>query len=110
MHPTLAVAGRNGDTGESSQRLWKARGVSAEPPQDLVCVLRSSDPFELGLAKSLLESAEVPYVVLGESVATSMGLPLTYGGAQVMVNARDASDARAVLDEHMQGSDGCESD
>jgi hypothetical protein len=26
-----------------------------------------------------------------------------------MVNARDASDARAVLDEQMQGSDGCES-
>ena len=84
--------------------------MSAELPQDLVCVLRSSDPFELGLAKSLLDSAEVPYVVLGESVATSMRLPLTYGSAQVMVAARDADDARAVLDDGLQGADGCESD
>jgi hypothetical protein len=84
--------------------------VSGEPPQDLVCVLRSSDPFELGLAKSLLESAEVPFVVLGESVATSMRLPLTYGSAQVMVAARDAGDARAILDDGLQGADECESD
>ena len=84
--------------------------MSTEPTQDLVCILRSSDPFELGLAKSLLESAEVPYVVLGESVATSMGLPLAYGSAQVMVSARDADDARAVLDEGLQGADVGESD
>ncbi len=78
--------------------------MSAEASQDLVCVLHSSDPFELGLAKSLLGSAEVPYVVLGEAVATSMGLPLAYGSAQLMVSPRDADDARAVLDEGMQGS------
>ncbi len=84
--------------------------MSAEPTHDLVCILRSSDPFELGLAKSLLESAEVPYVVLGESVATSMGLPLAYGSAQVMVGERDADDARAVLDEGLRGADGGEGD
>ena len=84
--------------------------MNTEPTQDLVCILRSSDPFELGLAKSLLESAEVPYVVLGESVATSMGLPLAYGSAQVMVGACDADDARAILDEGLQGEDGGEGD
>ena len=84
--------------------------MSVEASQDLVCVLHSSDPFELGLAKSLLESAEVPYVVLGEAVATSMGLPLAYGSAQVMVGARDADDARAVLGEGLQGADGGEVD
>ncbi len=78
--------------------------MSAEASRDLVCVLHSSDPFELGLAKSLLESAEVPYVVLGEAVATSIGLPLAYGSAQLMVASRDADDARAVLDEGMQES------
>jgi hypothetical protein len=76
--------------------------MSNDPERDLVCILRSSDPFQLGLAKSLLESAEVEYVVLGESVATSMGLPLTFGTAQVMVGADDADDARALLDEGMQ--------
>jgi len=66
--------------------------------------------MELGLAKSLLESAEVPFVVLGEAVATSMGLPLTFGTAQVMVAAGDADDARAVLDEGLPdaGSAGLE--
>ena len=42
--------------------------------------------------------------MLGEAVATSMGLPLAYGSAQLMVSPRDADDARAVLDEGMQGS------
>ncbi len=84
--------------------------MGTEPTQDLVCILRSSDPFELGLAKSLLESAEVPYVVLGESVATSMGLPLAYGSAQVMVGARDADDARAILGEGLQEAEGGEGD
>jgi len=83
----------------------EGRSVIAEPTQDLVCILRSSDPFELGLAKSLLESAEIPHVVLGEAIATSMSLPLTYGTAQLMVGASDAGDARAVLDEGMTGSD-----
>ena len=79
--------------------------MSAEPTQDPVCILRSADPMELGLAESLLDSAEVRYVVLGEAVATSMGLPLTFGTAQVMVAASDAGDARALLDEGLQGSD-----
>lgn len=83
--------------------------MSGEASRDLVCVHRSADPFELGLVKSLLESADVSFVVLGESVATSMGLPLTYGLAQVMVESRDVDDARAILAEALQEPSGCES-
>jgi hypothetical protein len=84
--------------------------MSAQPLQggDLVCVHRSNDPLDLGFVKSLLESAGVPFVVRGESVATSIGLPLAYGPAEVMVARPDADDARAVLDEALQesGEDG----
>jgi hypothetical protein len=83
------------------------RDVSGEPHQgsDLVCVHRSSDPFDLGFVKSVLESSGVPFVVFGESVATSMGLPVAFGPAEVMVARPDADDARALLDEARQGTD-----
>ena len=71
---------------------------------DLVCVHRCTDAFDLGLVKSLLTSANVPFVVLNEAVASSMGLPLSYGRIQFMVSRRDADDARAVLDQAGTGS------
>lgn len=80
--------------------------MSGRPPEGehLVCVHEVADPFELGLIKSLLESADVPFVVLNEAVSGSIGLPLTYGSARVMVARRDADDARAILGQAQQGS------
>ena len=80
--------------------------MSGQSPEgdDLVCVRQVADPFELGFIKSLLESADVPFVVLNEAVSSSTGLSLAYGPAQVMVARRDADDARAVLDPAQQGS------
>lgn len=73
-------------------------------PKGLVCVHRCTDAFDLGLVKSLLKSANVPFVVLNEAVSSSMGLPLSYGRVQFMVSRRDVDDARAVLDQAERGS------
>jgi hypothetical protein len=63
---------------------------------DPVCVFRSSQRGRLPLAESLLQSAGIPFVVLGEYVQQLTGIN-AYGLAELHVSAADADDARAVL-------------
>jgi hypothetical protein len=61
-----------------------------------VCVYRSSLRGRLPLAESLLQSAGIPFTVLGEHVQQLTGID-AYGLAEVYVSAADADDACAVL-------------
>ena len=38
----------------------------SDPDMDLVVVLETNDPFQLALAKGLLEEAQIPYYGLGQ--------------------------------------------
>ncbi len=63
---------------------------------DPVCVYRSSLRGHLPLARSLLQSAGIPFTVLGEHLQQLTGID-AYGLAELHVSAADAEDARAVL-------------
>ena len=79
------------------------------PPRDhleLVTVLASGDPGLMAIAKSLLQSAEIPFVVQGEGVQDLFGVGrigsgfnLVTGPARLRVGADDAADARELLAE-----------
>ncbi len=79
--------------------------MAAEDEGPYVELLQTHDLAELGLAKSILASADIPFLVDGE---TSLGLfPLTtpgfFGkrglGAVVRVRREDLEEARALLEE-----------
>jgi len=63
---------------------------------DPVCVYRATQRGRLPLAESLLQSAGIPFTVLGEHLQQLTGLDV-YGPAEVYVSAADVDDARAVL-------------
>jgi len=63
---------------------------------DPVCVYRATQRGRLPLAESLLQSAGIPFTVLGERTQQLTGLD-AYGPAELYVSAADADDARAVL-------------
>lgn len=71
---------------------------------DPVTVLETSDPALLAVAKSLLESADIPYFAKGENVQDLFGLgrfgtgfsPVA-GPVELQVAAEDAHDAHALL-------------
>jgi hypothetical protein len=63
---------------------------------DPVVVYRSTERGRLPLAESLLRSAGIPFVALGEHTQQLTGLAV-FGPAQIVVSAADADDARAVL-------------
>jgi hypothetical protein len=63
---------------------------------DPICVYRATQRGRLPLAESLLQSAGIPFVVLGEHVQQLTGLD-AYGPAELYVSAADADDAHAVL-------------
>jgi hypothetical protein len=69
---------------------------------ELVTVLAIADPGLVAIAKSLLQAAEIPFVVEGEAIQELFGLgrlsfnPLT-GPVLLRVAPRDADDARAAL-------------
>jgi len=71
---------------------------------ELVTVLASGDPGLMAIAKSLLQSAEIPFVVQGEGVQDLLGVGrigsgfnLVTGPARLQVAADDAADARELL-------------
>ena len=77
--------------------------VAAAPPgpdpgrlADPVCVYRSTQRGRLPLAESLLRSAGIPFLTLGEHLQQLTGLDL-FGPAELYVSAADADGARAVL-------------
>ena len=81
----------------------------AGPPCDhleLVTVLASGDPGLMAIAKSLLQSADIPFLVQGEGVQDLFGVGrigsgfnLVTGPARLQVGADDAPDARELLAE-----------
>ena len=75
-----------------------------DPPDhfELVSVLATSDPGLMAVAKSLLQSAQIPFVAEGEAIQDLFGIgrlsfnPLT-GAAVLRVAPQDTADARALL-------------
>ncbi len=72
--------------------------------RDLVTVLASGDPGLMAVAKSLLRSADIPFLVQGEGVQDLFGVGrigsgfnVVTGPARLQVGAGDADDAREVL-------------
>ena len=82
-----------------------------DPPDhfELVTVLATSNPGLMPLAKSLLQSAQIPFVVEGEGIQDLFGIgrlsfnPIT-GPAALRVASQDAADARALLADLSHGS------
>jgi Putative prokaryotic signal transducing protein len=79
-----------------------------DPPSrhdlELVTVLASGDPGLMAVAKSLIQSAGIPFLVQGEGVQDLFGVGrigsgfnVVTGPARLQVGADDADDARAVL-------------
>ena len=71
---------------------------------DIVTVLASGDPGLMAIAKSLLQSAQIPFLVQGEGVQDLFGVgrigsgfSLVTGPARLQVGADDAADARRLL-------------
>jgi Putative prokaryotic signal transducing protein len=65
---------------------------------DAVCVYRSGHRGRLAVAKSVLQSADVPFVVLNEALQTLTGL-VGIAPVEILVSAEDAEDARLLLAE-----------
>lgn len=89
--------------GERSDRDEPASGARI-PDLEMVCVLRTADEALAALAKSLLESESIPYVVRGEALQDLLGWGRIVGGfnyvvgpAEFLVPEAYADRARAVL-------------
>lgn len=69
-----------------------------------VTVLRTGDPGLMAVAKSLMQSEGIPYMVPGEGVQDLAGLGriggfnIVFGPVELQVRARDADVARALLE------------
>ena len=75
-------------------------------PQDLVTVLETADVNLLAVIKSILDGAEIPYLVQGEEALSMLPVGQLGGpfarrglGAAVMVPEEHAETARALLSE-----------
>ena len=83
------------------------------PPRDdlkLVTVLASGDPGLMAVAKSLIQSADIPFLVQGEGIQDLFGVGrigsgfnVVTGPARLQVGADDADDAREVLADLIAG-------
>ena len=60
---------------------------------DLTTVFSSRDPGLVAVAKSLLQSADIRFLVRGELLQN----PLAFGPVELQVLATDADDARRIL-------------
>lgn len=86
---------------------------AGRPPHhdlDLVTVLASGDPGLMAVAKSLVRSAGIPFLVQGEGVQDLFGVGrigsgfnVVTGPARLQVGADDADDAREVLADLIAG-------
>ncbi len=76
---------------------------------DPVCVYRSVHRGRLALAKSVLQSAAIPFVVLNEALQTLTGLT-GFAPVEIIVSRADAKDAGLLLaeleDAHKRADDG----
>lgn len=85
------------------------------PPRhdlQLVTVLASGDPGLMAVAKSLLQSADIPFLVQGEGVQdlfgvgrVGSGFNIVTGPAKLQVGLDDADDARELLSDLIANED-----
>ena len=75
-----------------------------EPPRDLETVFRCSHPGLVAVAKSILTSADIPFVVINEATQDLIGLGrfpagfnIALGPVEIMVPRSDIEDAAALL-------------
>ena len=79
---------------------------ASSTPADLVTVLETGDAGAVGLAKSLLQSADIRFLVRGEAVQDLFGVGrigtgfnLVTGPIAIQVRAEDAGEAGELLAE-----------
>jgi hypothetical protein len=73
-----------------------AKPRSSPQPVELVTVFKCGDPGRVALAKSLLQSTGIQFVVLNES-SSPFGMNLVIGPAEFQVDREDVADAKALL-------------
>ena len=90
------------------ERLDEPGRPESPPPPDLklVTVFKSGNPGLLALAKSLLESAEVPFLVRGEGIQDIVGwgrfpggMNLATGLVELQVSEEDLEQASLLLED-----------
>jgi hypothetical protein len=76
----------------------------SDPEIELVAILRTGDPAELAVVKSVLESEEIDYLVRGDRTQDlfgagrmGTGFNLVTGPAEIFVRAEDAARAQSLL-------------
>ena len=82
------------------------RDYRSSTPADLVTVLSAGDAGLIAVAKSVLQSADIPFLVQGEAVQDlfgagrlGTGFSLVIGPIAIQVRAEDAAEAREILTE-----------
>jgi len=75
--------------------MWGKPKSPKVPPLELVTVLTSPDPGLVAVAKSILQSANIPFLAKGEMVKNLWGIE----AVQLQVSSEDAADAVALLTE-----------
>jgi hypothetical protein len=80
------------------------RARRSKLPDPFVTVLATGDQGLMAIAKSLLQSAEIPFMVQGEGVqelfgagCLGTGFNLVTGPAKLLIHADDADEVRALL-------------
>jgi len=81
-------------------------------PTGPVTVFRSGDPGRIAIAKSILQSADVPFVAVNESAQQWIGAGISpfnvaIGPVEIKVAPADAEDARAMLQDLERGGAWC---
>jgi hypothetical protein len=73
-------------------------------PLDLTCVFRTGDPGMIALVKSILRSADIPFMTRGEGIQDlagmgrlAIGYNLAFGPVEFQVPRVDADDAIELL-------------
>jgi len=72
-----------------------AKPRSSSRPVELVTVFKCVDPGRVALAKSLLQSTGIQFVVLNER--GPLGMNLVIGPVEFQVDREDVADAKALL-------------
>jgi len=110
-------AERDGSSGPPEARGATGQGSARKRPRpdlELVTVFATGDQGLVALVKSLLQSADIEFMVRGEGIQNLFGIgglsasgfnPIT-GPAEFLVSAEDADDARTLLEDLTADDDG----
>ncbi|WP_297057729.1 DUF2007 domain-containing protein [uncultured Duncaniella sp.] len=66
----------------------------------MTCVAEFDNQVEASIAKGMLESHSIPAIVDNGTILSVLPMPLTIGGARLMVNDSQASEAIDLLNRH----------